>query len=46
MAEGVGTQFVLEVDKVMAAVASHPFRFSKASRESRKTRLLGWPYTI
>ena len=44
--EGLGIRFVLEMDKVMAAVASQPLRFSKASRNSRKARVLGWPYTV
>jgi plasmid stabilization system protein ParE len=44
--EGLGVRFVLEVDKVLAAVSSQPLRFSKASRKSRKARVFGWPYTI
>ncbi len=45
-AAGLGVRFVLEVDKVMAAISSQPLRFSKASRKSRKARVLGWPYTV
>lgn len=40
-AQGVGVRFVSEVDKVMAAIASGPLRFSKASRKTRKARVLG-----
>jgi hypothetical protein len=45
-AEGLGTCFVLEVDSVMAAISSQPFRFSLAGRKSRKARVLGRPDTI
>ena len=44
--EGLGVRFVLEVDAVMAAITSQPFRFSKAGRKSRKARIHGWPYSI
>jgi plasmid stabilization system protein ParE len=44
--EGLGVRFVLEVDKIMAAIASQPLRFSKASRKSRRAQVLGWPFTI
>ena len=44
--EGLGVRFVLEVDKAIAVVSFQPLRFSKASRKSRKARVLGWPYTI
>ena len=44
--DGLGVRFVLEVDKVIAAVSAQPHRFSPASRKSRKARVLGWPYTI
>jgi plasmid stabilization system protein ParE len=45
-AEGLGIRFILEVDKVLTAISSQPFRFSKAGIKSRKARVLGWPYTI
>ena len=45
-AEGLGVQFTLEVDNVIAAISSQPLRFSKASRKSRRAQVLGWPYTI
>ena len=45
-AEGLGVRFVREVDKVMAAIVSQPFRFPKARRHSWKARVLGWPYSI
>ena len=45
-AEGLGVRFTLEVDKVIAAISSQPFRFSKTGRKGRKARILGWPYTI
>jgi len=45
-AEGLGVRFILEVDKVMAAISSQPLRFSKAGRKGRKARVLGWPYSI
>ena len=45
-AEGLGVQFTLEVDKVIAAISSQPLRFSKAGRRGRKARVLGWPYSI
>jgi plasmid stabilization system protein ParE len=41
-----GVRFVLEVDTVIAAISSQPFRFSKAGRQSRKARIQGWPYSI
>lgn len=44
--EGLGVRFVLEVDPVIAAISSQPFRFSKAGRKGRKARVHGWPYTI
>jgi len=44
--EGLGVRFILEVDKVMAAIALQPLRFAKASRLSRKARAFGWPYSI
>lgn len=44
--EGRGVRFTLAVDKVIAAIFSGPFRFSKAGRIGRKARVLGWPYTI
>jgi toxin ParE1/3/4 len=45
-AKGLGVHFTLKVDKVMAAIASQPLRFSRASRQSRKARVPGWPYSI
>jgi len=45
-AEGLGIRFTLEADKVIAAISSQPFRFSKAGRRGRKARVLGWPYSI
>jgi len=44
--DGLGIGFVFAVDKVMEAICGEPLRFPKASRESRKARVLGWPYTI
>jgi plasmid stabilization system protein ParE len=44
--EGLGVRFILEVDTVMAAIATQPLRFSKAGRRSRKARVPGWPYSI
>lgn len=40
-ADGLGVRFILEVDAVMTAIASQPFRFSKAGHKARKARLLG-----
>lgn len=45
-AEGLGIRFILEVDAVITAITSQPFRFSRAGRKARKARLLGWPYSI
>lgn len=45
-AEGLGIRFILEVDAVITAIASQPFRFSRAGRKTRKARILGWPYSI
>ena len=45
-AEGLGIRFTLQVDKVLTAISSQPFRFSKAGLQARKARVLGWPYTI
>lgn len=45
-AEGLGIRFILEVDAVITAIASQPFRFSRAGRKARKARILGWPYSI
>jgi plasmid stabilization system protein ParE len=45
-AEGLGVRFILEVDAVITAIASQPFRFSRAGRKARKARLLGWAYSI
>ena len=45
-AEGLGVRFTLEVDAVIAAIISRPFRFSKAGRKGRKARVHGWPYSI
>jgi hypothetical protein len=45
-AEGLGVRFTLEVDAVMAAILSQPFRFSKVGRKGRKARVHGWPYSI
>jgi plasmid stabilization system protein ParE len=44
--DGLGIRFTLEVDRVINAISSQPFRFSKAGRKGRKARVLGWPYTI
>jgi len=44
--QGRGVRFTLEVDKVMNAISVQPLRFSKASQNSRKARVLGWPYSI
>ena len=44
--EGRGVRFVQEVDKVINALRAHPLFFSKASRNSRKARVIDWPYTI
>jgi plasmid stabilization system protein ParE len=44
--EGLGVRFILDVDKVIAAISAQPFRFSKASRNSRRAQVLGWPYTV
>jgi plasmid stabilization system protein ParE len=44
--EGLGVRFTLEVDAVITAINSHPFRFSKAGRMARKARVHGWPYSI
>jgi plasmid stabilization system protein ParE len=43
---GLGVRFTLEVDAVITAIASHPFRFPKAGRKARKARIQGWPYSI
>ena len=43
---GLGVQFTLDVDKVIAAISARPLRFSKAGRKSRRAQVLGWPYTI
>ena len=43
---GLGVRFVFAVDKVMAAICAEPHRFPKASRASRRARVLGWPYTV
>ena len=43
---GRGVRFTLDVDTVMNAISVQPLRFSKASRSSRRARVLGWPYTI
>jgi plasmid stabilization system protein ParE len=43
---GRGVRFTLDVDKVMNAISVQPLRFSKASQNSRRARVLGWPYTI
>jgi hypothetical protein len=43
---GLGVRFVLEVDVVIMAIISEPFRFPKAGRKSRKARIQGWPYSI
>ena len=45
-AERLGVRFVGAVDKVMAAMSAQPNRFSNAGRNSRKARVLGWPYSI
>ena len=45
-AEGLGVRFVLEVNRVMAAISSQPFRFSKTGLKCRKARIQGWPYSI
>ena len=45
-AEGLGVRFTLEVDKVIAAIASRPVRFSRAGHQGRKARVRGWPYSI
>ena len=45
-AEGLGVRFTLEVDAVIAAISSQPFRFSKAGRKVLKARGHGWPYSI
>jgi plasmid stabilization system protein ParE len=44
--KGLGVRFTLEVDRMITAISSQPFRFSKAGRKGRKARVLGWPYTI
>ena len=44
--EGLGVRFVLKVDAVITAITSHPLRFSKSGRQSRKARIQGWPYSI
>ena len=44
--EGLGVRFVQTVDKVMTAISSQPLRFAKVGRNSRKARVLGWPYSI
>lgn len=43
---GRGVRFTLAVDKVMNAISVQPLRFFMASQNSRKARVLGWPYTI
>lgn len=45
-ASGLGTRFVLAVDKVVSAICAQPLHFPKAGAISRKARVLGWPYTI
>ena len=44
--QGLGVRFVLEVDKLMAAISSQPHRFAKATLNNRKAKVLGWPYSI
>ena len=44
--EGLGVRFTFEVDAVIVAISSQPFRFSKAGRKGRRAQVLGWPYTI
>ena len=44
--KGLGVRFVVEVGAVMAVISAQPFRFSRASRKSRKARIQGWPYSI
>jgi plasmid stabilization system protein ParE len=44
--EGLGVQFVLEIDRVIEAIAIQPYRFSKAGRKGRRAQMVGWPYTI
>ncbi len=44
--EGLGVRFTLEVDAVIAAIASQPFRFCAVGRKARKARVQGWPYSI
>jgi plasmid stabilization system protein ParE len=46
-AAGLGVRFILAVDELMAAIASQPFRFSKAGRRTRKAKMPPpWPYSI
>jgi plasmid stabilization system protein ParE len=44
--DGLGVRFIVDIDKVIAAISAQPFRFSKAGNKSRKAQILGWPYTI
>ena len=44
--EGLGVRFTLAVDKILTAISSQPFQFSKAGSIARKAQVLGWPYTI
>jgi toxin ParE1/3/4 len=44
--DGLGVQFILDVDKVIGAISAQPLRFSRIGRKSRRAQVLGWPYTI
>ena len=44
--DGLGARFIMEVDKVIAAISSQPFRFPKVGRNGRRARVNGWPYSI
>jgi plasmid stabilization system protein ParE len=45
--EELGVRFILEVDRVVAAISEQPFRFSKAGRNARKAKVPDpWPYSV
>jgi|SRR5580698_9013205 plasmid stabilization system protein ParE len=44
--DGLGLQFIHDVDNVITEISEQPFRFSRAGRMSRRAQVLGWPYII
>jgi toxin ParE1/3/4 len=43
---GLGSRFIAAVGKVVTAICAQPLHFPKAGVETRKARVLGWPYTV